>query len=92
MDTHKGDEPQSATFETIEPEKDNPARRKFEIGQPGREELQEDERARDESRHIRPCGMLPFIGESKQKKKTIYTNKWSLAFTTSLSLINHLWR
>jgi hypothetical protein len=39
----------NVSFETIEPEKDNHARRKFEIGQLGGEELQEDERARDET-------------------------------------------
>jgi hypothetical protein len=50
MDTKKNNEAESATFETIEPEKDNPVRKEFEIGQPDREELQEDELTRDESR------------------------------------------
>jgi hypothetical protein len=43
MDTQKSNKAQNATFETIEPEKDNPVRKEFEIGQIGNEELQEDE-------------------------------------------------
>jgi hypothetical protein len=42
-------EPESATFETIAPEKDNPVRKEFEIGQLGNDELKDDERARDET-------------------------------------------
>ena len=51
MDTQKSDEDESASFETIETEKDNPVSREFEIGQLSREELKEDERAREESSH-----------------------------------------
>jgi hypothetical protein len=80
MGIKKSDETENDPFKTIAPEKDNPARKEFEIRPPGNQELKEDERARDESRHIRPCGMLPFIGESQQKKKTIYTNKWFFQF------------
>jgi hypothetical protein len=50
MDTQKSNEAESEQFETIAPEKDNPVRREFKIGQLGREEIQEDELTRDESR------------------------------------------
>jgi len=50
MDTQKSNEAESEQFETIAPEKDNPVRREFKIGQLGCEELQEDELTRDESR------------------------------------------
>jgi len=50
MDTKKNNEAENDCFETIAPEKDNPVRREFETGQLGREELQEDELTRDESR------------------------------------------
>jgi hypothetical protein len=49
MDTQKSDEAQNDPFETIEPEKDNPVKKEFEIGQLGNEELQEDESTRDET-------------------------------------------
>ena len=49
IDTQKSDKAENDSFETIAPEKDNPARREFEIGQLGREELQEDELKRDAS-------------------------------------------
>jgi len=39
VDTQKSDKAQSDSFETIEPEKDNPVRREFEIGKLGREKL-----------------------------------------------------
>lgn len=48
-DIQKSNEDESDTFETLEPEKDNPVNKEFEIGQLGNEELQEDERARDET-------------------------------------------
>ncbi|QSB25283.1 hypothetical protein [Flavobacterium sp. CLA17] len=51
MDTQKSNEAESDTFETIEPDQDNPVKKEFEIGQLGNEELKEDERARDASRH-----------------------------------------
>ncbi|MDW8848929.1 hypothetical protein SD960_02400 [Flavobacterium sp. MMLR14_040] len=51
MDTNKSDEAQSDTFETIAPEKDDPVRKEFEIRPLGNQELQEDERARDETGH-----------------------------------------
>ncbi|OXA76562.1 hypothetical protein, partial [Flavobacterium frigidimaris] len=41
-------------FETIEPDQDNPVKRKFEIGQLGNEELKEDELTRDASRYGAP--------------------------------------
>ncbi|MBS7233367.1 hypothetical protein KHA90_20315 [Flavobacterium psychroterrae] len=59
MDTQKSDEAQNNSFETIAPEKDNPVEREFEIGQLGREELKEDERARDESTHGAPRNTKP---------------------------------
>lgn len=49
IDTDKNNEDENDFFETIEPEKDNPARREFEIGQLGNEQLQEDESTRDET-------------------------------------------
>ena len=49
MNTQKSDEAQNDPFETIEPEKDNPVVREFEIGQLGQKELQGDERARNKS-------------------------------------------
>ncbi|MDW8848622.1 hypothetical protein SD960_00855 [Flavobacterium sp. MMLR14_040] len=51
LDTQNSDEDESASFETIEPEKDNPVNREFEIGRLGNEELKEDELTRDESHH-----------------------------------------
>lgn len=47
IDTQNSDEAQSDTFETIEPEEDNPVKKEFEIGQLGLEELKEDELTRD---------------------------------------------
>ena len=52
IDTNNSDEAENNSFETIGPEKDNPVSREFEIGQPGREDLQEDEHARDETGHV----------------------------------------
>ena len=49
MDTEKSNETENESFETIEPEKDNPVKREFEIGELGNEELRENERARDET-------------------------------------------
>jgi len=49
MDTQNSNEAQNDSFGTIATEKDNPARKKFEIGQLGSEELQEDERTRNET-------------------------------------------
>lgn len=43
MDTQKSNKPESASFETIQPEKDNPAHKEFEIGQLENEKLKEDE-------------------------------------------------
>nr|WP_294924408.1 hypothetical protein [uncultured Flavobacterium sp.] len=51
VDTHKSYETESDHFETIDPEKDNPVQKEFEIGELGNEELKDDELARDESRH-----------------------------------------
>jgi hypothetical protein len=47
--THKSDEAENDSFETIGPEKDNPVEREFEIGELGNKELQEDESTRDET-------------------------------------------
>jgi hypothetical protein len=49
MDTQRSNETESTTFETIAPEKDNPVRKEFEIGELGNKELQEDESTRDET-------------------------------------------
>jgi len=49
IDTQKSDEPENDSFETIGPEKDNPVKKEFDIGQLGNEELQEDEITRNES-------------------------------------------
>jgi hypothetical protein len=59
IDTPGSDEPEGATFETIEPEKDNPVNKEFEIGDLGNEELQEDERTRDESGNDAPGNIKP---------------------------------
>ena len=47
--TQKSNEAENDSFETIEPEKDNPVRKEFEIGELGNDELQEDELTRDET-------------------------------------------
>jgi len=49
IDKSKSSNEESDAFETIEPDNDNPVNREFEIGQLGNEELQEDERTRDDS-------------------------------------------
>lgn len=59
MDTQKRNEAQNDSFETIEPEKDNPVNREFEIGKLGNEELKEDERARNETGHGSPGNAKP---------------------------------
>jgi hypothetical protein len=51
MDTQKSGESESDAFETIAPEKYNPVRKEFEIGQPWPRQRQEDARARDETGH-----------------------------------------
>gem|GEM_PF-2318016 len=43
MDTNKSDEAESAPFETIASDKDNPVKKEFEFGQLGNDELKEDE-------------------------------------------------
>lgn len=47
--TAEGDKTESGTFETIEPDQDNPVNKEFEIGELGNEELKEDEITRDET-------------------------------------------
>lgn len=47
IDTQNSSEVQNDSFETIEPEKENPVQREFEIGELGNEELREDEMTRD---------------------------------------------
>ncbi|MFD1605272.1 hypothetical protein ACFSJW_01620 [Flavobacterium artemisiae] len=49
IDTQNSSEAQSGSFETTQPDQDNPVSREFEIGQLGSEELQEDESTRDET-------------------------------------------
>lgn len=49
IDTQNSDTPESAPFETIEPQEDNPVKREFEIGKLSNEELKDDELTRDES-------------------------------------------
>ena len=51
VDTHHSNEAESAPFETIEPDQDNPVHKEFEIGKLGNEELKEDELTRDETGH-----------------------------------------
>jgi hypothetical protein len=52
-----------ASFETIEPDGDNPVNREFEIGKLSSEDLQEDEQARDE----RTDGSVHFNKPSERK-------------------------
>jgi len=59
IDNQNSDEAENDSFETIAPEKDNPVRKEFEIGEPGNQELQEDERARDETDDA-PCNIKPY--------------------------------
>ena len=59
IDTNKNDEAESDSFETIEPDQDNPVNREFEIGQLGNEELKEDELTRDETGHGAPRNTKP---------------------------------
>ncbi|WKL48976.1 hypothetical protein Q1W71_04135 [Flavobacterium pectinovorum] len=59
MDTHKSDEAESVSFETIAPEKDNPVRREFEIGKLGNQELKENEITRDETGNGSPGNTKP---------------------------------
>lgn len=59
MDTQKSDEAKSNTFETTAPEKENPVKREFEIGQLSQEELQEDEITRNETGHSAPDSTKP---------------------------------
>ena len=59
MDTQKSNEAQNDSFETITPEKENPVRKEFEIGQLGREELKEDELTRDETGQGAPGNTKP---------------------------------
>ena len=61
--TQKSNEDESDTFETIAPEKDDPVRKEFEIGQLGNQELKEDEITRDESRN----GSAGIIKPSQRK-------------------------
>lgn len=49
MNTHKNDKAENDSCKTIAPQKDNPVKKEFEIGQLGSEELKEDESIRDET-------------------------------------------
>ncbi|UUW07236.1 hypothetical protein NLG42_14100 [Flavobacterium plurextorum] len=49
METQNSDEDKNDKFQTLAPEKDNPVKREFEIGQLGQQELQEDESTKDET-------------------------------------------
>jgi len=42
------DDTENASFETIEPDQDNPVKKEFEIGNLSNDELKEDEQSRDE--------------------------------------------
>ncbi|UUF12550.1 MULTISPECIES: hypothetical protein [Flavobacterium] len=59
MNIQKSNEAENRPFETIEPEKDNPARREFEIGQLGNEELKEDKLTRNETDNSAPDNHKP---------------------------------
>jgi hypothetical protein len=59
MDTQKSDEDESAPFETIAPEKDNPVRREFEIGQLANDEQKDDEPTRNETGQSAPGNTKP---------------------------------
>ena len=63
IDTKKNDEAENDSFETLEPDPDNPVKREFEIGQPGNQELQEDERAGNE-----PAQSAPSYDKPSQRK------------------------
>lgn len=63
IDTQNSSEAQSESFETIERDQDNPVSREFEIGQLGSQELQDDERVRDET-----DGGAPGNNKSSQRK------------------------
>ena len=52
-------EAENDSFETIAPEKDNPVKKEFEIGNVGNQELKEDEITRDESRNGSPGIIKP---------------------------------
>lgn len=54
IDNSASSKVESDSFETIEPDQDNPIGKEFEIGQLGTKELLEDERAGDESEHVAP--------------------------------------
>ena len=49
IDASQSNEAEYDSFKTIEPDLDNPVNKEFEIGELGNEDLQEDERARDET-------------------------------------------
>ena len=57
--TQNSDEAQSDNFETIEPQKDNHARKEFEIGELGNQELHEDEITRNKTAHGAPGNHKP---------------------------------
>ncbi len=59
IDTQKSDEAESDKFQTIEPEKNNPVKREFEIGQLGNQELKEDEQTRNETGQGTPGNTKP---------------------------------
>jgi len=59
IDIHKNNEAENDSFETIEPQKDNPVNREFEIGELGNEELKEDEMTRNETDGAAPGNYKP---------------------------------
>jgi hypothetical protein len=59
VDTQSSDEAQNDSFETIEPDQDNPVEKEFEIGQLGNEELKEDELTRNDTGHSTPGNQKP---------------------------------
>lgn len=62
-DAGQNNQDQNDAFETIDPDRDNPIRKEFEIGQLGNEELREDELTRD----VSEGGPAPFSKPSERK-------------------------
>lgn len=48
IDTSDSDDTENSSFETIEPDQDNPVKKEFEIGNLSNDKLKEDEQNRDE--------------------------------------------
>jgi hypothetical protein len=59
IDNQKSYKAENDSFETIEPDQDNPVKMEFEIGQLGNEDLKEDEITRDETGNGAPGNFKP---------------------------------